>query len=111
MSKKFKIVVDGVEHIVDVEEFDGNITNNVEPVATVASSQQVSGQCVLSPLQGTVQSIKVKNGQNVKEGEVLLVIEAMKMENDVPSTISGTIKNILVQEGQKVDSNQPLVEF
>lgn len=62
-------------------------------------------------IPGTIRDIYVKNGQNVKKGDTLLVLEAMKMKNNVISTIDGIVKNIYVKTGDLVPKNHLLVEI
>jgi len=62
-------------------------------------------------IPGTILDIHVKKNKRVKEGEKLLVLEAMKMRNDLTSPIDGTIKEIHVKEGSKVTKEQLLIEF
>lgn len=61
-----------------------------------------------SPMLGTILDIKVRPGDSVKEGEPVVILEAMKMENDVPAPKDGTIKDILVQKGQNVNESDPI---
>ena len=64
-----------------------------------------------APLPGTITEVKVKVGQAVKKGEVLVVMEAMKMANDIMAESDGTVKNILVQQGASVNVGDALVEL
>jgi biotin carboxyl carrier protein len=64
-----------------------------------------------SPLPGTIFRINVKVGDKVKLGDVLLILEAMKMENNIMSEKAGTVKSILVKEGAAVMQDAPLIEF
>lgn len=66
---------------------------------------------VKAPMPGLVLSIKVKAGDTIKEGDTLLVLEAMKMENMLKSPGSGTIKNIKITEGEAVNKGQVLIEM
>lgn len=66
---------------------------------------------VVAPLPGTITSVKVKKGQKVKKGDVLLVMEAMKMANDITAEADGTIKNVCVSQGQSVNQGMTLIEF
>ena len=126
--KKFKIKVDGVMHEVEVEEIGGGIGSAAPvaaPVSTPASapaaapapvvssvSKSAAGAgSVVAPLQGTVQTIKVKVGDSVKSGDVVAVIEAMKMENDIPANASGTVKAIHVSTGAKVAAGDVLLDI
>lgn len=112
MAKKFRITVDGIVHDVTVEE-TGEISSVSSGVAASAPtvSAAPTGATVNAPLQGTLQSFKVKVGDTVKSGDVVAVIEAMKMENDVPATSDGVVKSLLVGEGQKVESGQAIMEI
>lgn len=66
---------------------------------------------VKAPMPGLVLSIKVAENQEVKKGDALLILEAMKMENVIKSPIDGVIKQIVVSEKQAVDKNQALILF
>jgi biotin carboxyl carrier protein len=66
---------------------------------------------VASPIAGTVLEVKVKAGDNVTQGQALLVIEAMKMETAIAAPRAGTIANVLVAAGDSVRETQTLVEF
>ncbi len=71
----------------------------------------VGGKTISAPLPGTITSVSVKVGQSVKKGEVLVVLEAMKMANDIVSEWDGTVKNVLVQQGASVNVGDALVEI
>lgn len=80
------------------------------PVAPAASSTaSAEGTTVTSPMPGTILNINVTNGQSVRAGEILLVLEAMKMENDIVAPSDGIVKQILVTKGSTVDTDQVLV--
>ncbi|MGC9330415.1 MAG: biotin/lipoyl-containing protein [Bacteroidales bacterium] len=66
---------------------------------------------IKAPLPGNILSVKVKEGDEVKKGDVLLVMEAMKMENNVLADVDGTIKTISVREGDTVLQNDILIEI
>ena len=68
-----------------------------------------AGEVVKSPMPGNVLKINVTQGQQVKEGEVLLILEAMKMENEVVSTKAGTVAQIVTSKGAVVETGSPLV--
>ena len=67
------------------------------------------GEVMKSPMPGNVLKICVNQGQTVKEGDVLIILEAMKMENEVVSTKSGTVAQIVVSQGAVVETGSPLV--
>ena len=68
-----------------------------------------AGEVVKSPMPGNVLKINVTQGQQVKEGDVLIILEAMKMENEVVSTKTGTVAQIVVSKGAVVETGSPLV--
>lgn len=74
-----------------------------------ASAALVSGEAVASPLPGTVLRILVSQDQAVKQGQVLLILEAMKMENEVVAPRDGSVAQIAVQTGAQVETGAPLV--
>lgn len=76
-----------------------------------AAAEPITGPVQAAPMGGRVVEIAVKPGQAVKKGDVLLVYEAMKMENDINSEIEGVVKRVLVAPDQVVATDQPLVEF
>lgn len=81
------------------------------PAATAAATEEITGKVFRAPMGGTVIEILAKPGQTVKTGDLLLVYEAMKMENDLATDMEGTIKRFLVNEGDVIATDQPLVEF
>ena len=91
--------------------------SNIEVKSTMPSplgvvNPSVSGSSSLhAPLPGTVVEVFVKAGDSVEAGQVILVIEAMKMKNSIRTTRSGTIADVLVNQGQSVAHKQTLVEF
>ena len=78
------------------------------PAATVTPAA-TSGTSVTSPLPGSVFSLKVTVGDQVNEGDVVIIMESMKMETEIHATASGTINSIQVQEGQKVNTGDNLL--
>jgi acetyl-CoA/propionyl-CoA carboxylase biotin carboxyl carrier protein len=68
-----------------------------------------AGETVRAEMQGTVLSVAVSPGDEVEPGDVVLVLEAMKMENDVETTRGGTVSEVLVTEGESVDMDDPLI--
>lgn len=125
--KRFNLKIDGDRFDVTIESLNSNnavVSVNGKPFnvtiepeekrqteeTSVLSVQDtpvranVSGHSykVKSPLPGQVLNIKVKEGQSVKEGQVVAVIEAMKMENDIEAECSGIVKSIKVEKGDSV---------
>ena len=84
----------------------------VKPVAAKPTTGTDEMQDALrSPLPGTIVEILAKTGQQVKEGETLIVLEAMKMNNNLTAERDGIVKSILIEEGEAVKENTPLVTF
>ncbi len=77
--------------------------------AAPAGGALAAGEVVKSPMPGNVLRINVTQGQKVAEGDVLLVLEAMKMENEVVASKAGTVAQIVVAKGAVVDTDAPLV--
>lgn len=123
--KKYNITVNGTTYEVIVEEADGvsapvSYTAPVStpvaaPVAAPAPAPKVaptpkapagtSGAVkVTSPMPGTILNVKVSVGQQVKKGDVICVLEAMKMENDIPAPQDGVVASINVQKGASVNA-------
>ena len=68
-----------------------------------------AGEVVKSPMPGNVLKINVQQGQKVNEGDVLIVLEAMKMENDIVAPKSGTVAQLVVSKGTVVETGAPLL--
>ena len=77
--------------------------------AAPAGGALAAGEVVKSPMPGNVLKINVTPGQKVNEGDVLIILEAMKMENEVVSTKTGTVAQIVVEKGAVVETDSPLV--
>ena len=75
----------------------------------VGSSKHINQ--IKAPMPGLILDIPVNSGEEIKEGELLLILEAMKMENSIVSPINGRIKNVSVEKGTTVTKNQLLIEF
>ena len=82
-----------------------------EAAEEAAPVEPITGPTIDAPMGGKVVEIKVKVGDKVKKDDVVLVYEAMKMENDILSTLEGTVKRILVKENDVVGTNEPLIDF
>ncbi|PTT97411.1 oxaloacetate decarboxylase, partial [Pseudomonas sp. HMWF031] len=78
-------------------------TNSGAPSASTAS------QSIDAPLAGNVFKILVRNGDSVSEGDVVMILEAMKMETEIRSAYTGTVTDITASEGDAVTSGQPLI--
>ena len=79
------------------------------PAAPAPAPAAVAGEQVLSPMPGTIVKVNVKTGQAVKNGEVLAVLEAMKMENEIMAPHDATVVQVLTDVGTKVDTGTPII--
>jgi pyruvate carboxylase subunit B len=102
---EFAIDVDGEVFTVKVSPVGGKQTAGVEK----ARPREVPEGAVVAPMQGMVLTVKVKPGDKVAEGDVILIIEAMKMRNDVRSPFSGVVREVLTHDGEVVGSGDVLV--
>ena len=99
--KKYKVNVNGTVYEVAIEVMDG-----AAPVAAPAplAAAPAGGEKVTSPMPGTILSVNVSNGASVKKGDVLFILEAMKMENEIMAPCDGTVASVSVTKGAAVDS-------
>lgn len=114
VSESYRIVVDGKSYEVTVSP-SGNLSRVVSsdaatPPKAVPEETSGAGQ-VTAPLAGTVVRILTATGEAVSAGEVLLLMEAMKMEAEIRAPAAGTVCSILVKEGESVQAGDPLLEL
>ena len=112
--KKYEIEIDGQVYHVKVRELPDDAVMTEQPKAgssrnTADSAPPAEGKTMLAPMAGTILRIPFKEGQRVKKGENLIVIEAMKMENEIVADEDGVISSILVKANDSVESDQPLL--
>jgi biotin carboxyl carrier protein len=103
--KLYKIKVNGKVYEVEVE----SVTENNSTIAPAkADAKPAIGQTVVAPMQGTILKVVATKGAMVKRGEVLCVLEAMKLENDIVAPKDGVVQDVNVQKDQKVDAGSVL---
>lgn len=125
---KYKVTLNNRVYEVEVEQGEAMLVNEYElaapaaaapvapaaaapaaPAAAPAAGALAAGEVVTSPMPGNILKINVAQGQHVNEGDVLIVLEAMKMENEISATKSGTVAQINVTKGAVVETGTPLV--
>ena len=117
--KNLRITVNGVAYDVQVEELgsEASVSAPVAPVkaAAPAPAEKAApktvgeGMKVAAPMPGTIVSVNVSDGQAFKKGDVLIVLEAMKMENEIKAPKDGTVTGVSVNKGESVDTGATLV--
>jgi oxaloacetate decarboxylase alpha subunit len=117
-AKLFNISVNGNIYEIGIQEVDEGNIPVVKSSATVVSEAPVQktvtpvsqgGSTVSAPMPGTVLDVKVNVGDNVNAGDTLLILEAMKMENEIAATSSGVVKEIVAKKGAAVSTGEVLI--
>ena len=108
--KKFQITVNGTAYEVEVEEIGAAAAPALVAAAPVAAAP-AGGTVITCPMPGTIIDIKVAAGDAVAEGQILVVFEAMKMENEIVAPCAGTVASINVNKGDSVDSGSVLMSL
>jgi len=114
----YRVTINDKLYEVEVEEGKANLlrTQTVQtlpavkaPAPDVDAKPAAASGTIVAPMPGVVLEVKVEKGQRVKENELLLVLEAMKMENEIFSQKSGTVAEIYAAKGTQVHTGDPLV--
>lgn len=116
--KKYNVTVNGTSYEITLEVVDAaDVKAAPAPSATSAPAPApapapvaalAGGETVSSPMPGTILSINVQNGTAVKKGDVLMILEAMKMENEIIAPCDGTIASVNVNSGASVETGATL---
>lgn len=111
--KKYKVTVNGSVYEIELEEMKAGEKVAAEkpqsaPVASAPAGGE--GEAVLSPMPGNILSINVKEGQSVKKGDVLMILEAMKMENEIMAPADGKVTS-LAAKGSAVETGAVLCKI
>lgn len=128
----YKVTLNGKIYEVEVEKGEAVIQSEYEaalpqsapavatvtqaPVQTAAPAQSApaaaaGANAIVAPMPGTINAVKVTSGQQVKKGEVLVILEAMKMENEIYADKDGKVGQVFVQKGASVQTGTALVEI
>ena len=100
--KKYKVNANGTVYEVEIEEMTG--APAAAPVAAAPAAPAGAGERVAAPMPGNILSVNVAAGDAVKKGQVLMVLEAMKMENEIMAPHDGKVTAVAVTKGAAVES-------
>lgn len=130
MLRKFKIAIDNKEYLVEMEEIGGvnnpsanaapveefvsqqrvEETKNVEePISQPIISESVGAEALTAPMPGAILKVLVNVGEAVKQNQPIMILEAMKMENEIVANHDGIVKGIHVQQGDVVNPGDALI--
>jgi len=111
-TAEFEVEVEGEVFKVRVTGAGMTVTPSAGASAAAAATSQppkIGEGTVIAPMQGLIVKLPVKAGDSVKLGDVVAVLEAMKMQNDIVTTVAGRVSHVYVKEGEVVSPNQPLL--
>ena len=115
--KKYNVTVNGTAYEITLEVVDAaDVKAAPAPAAAPAAAPAPApaaapangGETISSPMPGTILSVNVQNGAAVKKGDVLMILEAMKMENEIICPCDGTVASVNVQKGAAVETGAVL---
>ena len=119
---RYKVTLNGRTYEVEVEEGRAILESEYEayapapaapataaPAAPAAATEIAAGERVNAPMPGNILKVEVNKGDKVKAGQILVILEAMKMENEIVAPKAGTVAQVVVKVGEKVDTGATLV--
>ncbi len=121
--KKYNVTVNGTAYEITLEAVDPADVKSAPaapaqatteksaapaPAAKPAATAAAGGETISAPMPGNILSVNVQNGSAVKKGDVLMILEAMKMENEIMSPCDGTIASVNVTKGSTVETGEVL---
>ena len=107
--KKYTITVNGTAYEVEVEEMGGVAAPKAAAPAPAAKPVAAGSATISAPMPGKVLEVKVKAGDAVKSGDVLMILEAMKMQNEIMAPADGTISDVRISAGQTVGTGDVMI--
>ena len=102
--KKYRVNVNGTVFEVEIEEMTGAPAAPAAAPAPAAPAVPAGGEKITAPMPGTILAVNVANGSAVKKGDVLMILEAMKMENEIMCPCDGKIVSVNTSKGATVES-------
>lgn len=105
--KKYRVTVNGSLYEIEVEEMDASAVS-AAPAAKAApapvAAAPAAGAQIKAPMPGNILDVKVTAGQSVRKGDVLVILEAMKMENEIQAPCDGKVTGVNVRKGDTVET-------
>ena len=107
--KKYRVTVNGTAYEIELEELTGAAPAAAPAAAPVAAPAPVAaapagGEKITAPMPGNILAVNVAQGQAVKKGQVLMILEAMKMENEIMAPCDGTVASLNTSKGATVET-------
>ena len=107
--KKYRVTVNGSLYEIEVEEMDASAVSAAPaatpaPAAAPVAAAPAAGAQIKAPMPGNILDVKVTAGQSVKKGDVLVILEAMKMENEIQAPCDGKVTGVNVRKGDTVET-------
>ncbi|MBE6927789.1 MAG: acetyl-CoA carboxylase biotin carboxyl carrier protein subunit [Ruminococcaceae bacterium] len=102
--KKYRVNVNGSLYEIEIEEMNAPSTMNAPAAKPAPAATPAGGMQVKAPMPGTILDVRVQNGQKVTKGTVLVILEAMKMENEILAPCDGTVSGVNVRKGDSVET-------
>lgn len=127
--RKFLVKVNGSQYEVEVEELSADEARSAAssapapkaapqstpapaaPAAPAPAAPVSGGKTITAPMPGSIISVNIKNGDSFRSGQVLLVLEAMKMENEIMAPCDGKVLSVSVNQGSTVNSGDVLISY
>ena len=102
--KKYRVNVNGTVFEVEIEEMTGAPAAPAAAPAPAAPAASAGGEKITAPMPGTILAVNETSGSAVKKGDVLMILEAMKMENEIMAPCDGAVTSVAVTKGASVES-------